>query len=142
MENRENEELVQEQLPEMQRYTIEATEVDIKTMSTLFGGEIYDRLKAEDQFTQIDATIETLFATSHMLFRLAVLNKEALNANDQIAKTFNKLALVFAKVGKDLLDKNDEVFEEGLFNNLTKDDLDPIMEVLNNIDVDLPEGLL
>ena len=127
--------------PNFQKYTIEAEETDMRTISVLFGGEILDRLNSEDAFTKIDAQIESMFASSHMLFRLAALNKETLNVDTDIAKTFNKLALIFAKVAKDLLDKNEEAYKEGLFNQLTKEDLKPIMDILNNIEVELPEGL-
>ena len=136
--------LTQEQLDEqfqLNEYNIQATEIDMRTIAAVFGTSIQERLASEDKFEQIDARIETLFATSHILLRLSLLNKEALNVNDKVGITLNKLALVYAEVAKNLLDKNDASFEEGIFNELTKEDLDPIMDVLNNINVDLPEGL-
>jgi hypothetical protein len=113
----------------------------MRTIAAVFGTTIQERLASEDKFEQIDARIETLFATSHILLRLSLLNKDALNVNNKIGITLNKLALVYAEVAKNLLDKNDSSFEEGIFNELTEEDLQPIMDVLNNIDVELPEGL-
>ena len=126
---------------QLNEYNIQATEIDMRTIAAVFGTSIQERLASEDKFEQIDARIESLFATSHILYRLAVLNREALKGTNQIDKTLNNLALAYAKVAKDLLDKNDMVYEEGIFNDLKDEDLKPIIDILNNIEVTLPEGL-
>ena len=125
----------------MENYSIQATEMDMRTISAIFGGELIEKFKSSEPFEQIDARIESLFATSHILYRLAVLNREALKGTNQIDKTLNNLALAYAKVAKDLLDKNDMVYEEGIFNDLKEEGLKPIIDILNNIEVTLPEGL-
>ena len=127
--------------PEFLDFNIKATETDMRTMAILFGGEIYENLNSEDPFIKIDAGIQTMFASSHMLFRMAALLKEAIKVDPIIANKFNELAMVFAQAAKTLLDKNEESFQEGIFNELSNDDLKPIIDVLKNINVELPEGL-
>lgn len=139
-ENKKAEE-IREQALELNSYTLNATEVDMRTIHTIFGAEILTALNDKDPFKKIDAGINTLFASSHVLFRMSLLLKEAIKTNDVIPKKLNSMALALAKAGKVLLDKNEASFEEGIFNELTDEDIEPIIKILDSIEVDLPEGL-
>lgn len=129
----------QETLENLEKYTIEATETDMRTIETIFGEKQYLNLDAEDPFTKIDASINVMFASSHVLLRVAALLNKC--PNPEVSKSISKLSLVFAMVGKNLLEKNDGSFEEGIFNELTTEDIQPILDILNGINIELPEGL-
>lgn len=129
---------------EVREFKVHATQDDIQTIRGLFGNHIQENINAPDVRPE-DKTLAIcngLYTASEGLLRVSDLLHHALkNTPDTIIipKTVSSIGIILAHIALKLA--NDQEFLNSTEYKISKEDLDPLMAIINSINVDLPEEL-
>ena len=125
-----------QQNQELLEYTIKATPEDMRLISYLFGSQIHEAASNGTPEEKINASIAAMFSSSDAMMRIGSLMK-AILPNPLIGSKIFEMAMIFAHVGSKLI-KDDETNRD---QPLTEEELQPILDILNSIDISLPDDL-
>lgn len=127
-----------EKLP-LEKYTIEATEQDMLAIDILFGSSVPAGLEkaGNDQVKVTRHTIDGLFGASNGIMRSALLLKYVAGNKPEIFISLLAIADAISSVGESLANR----FEEDEKASLNVEELQPIIDILSQIHIDLPEEL-
>ena len=125
-------------MSELQRYNIDATENDMSAINILFGDTIPTGMATATTPEEINQlTINGLFGAANGIMRSALLLKYVAANKPEIFVSLIAIADAISTVGEELVTR----FEAN--NNMESDNLDlqPIIDILSKIHIDLPEEL-
>lgn len=109
----------------------------------LFTDRVQQLTEMDNQMANFQASTESLFATSLALSSMArILSTNGLpTSNTKIPELFSNLSILVGKALVKISDYRDQDQEFDEAEKLVQEDLDNILKLLENVKVDLPEGL-
>lgn len=125
----------------LQTYKIEATESDMMAIDVLFSSMIPhgmdNAIKQKDIQEQTQLTINGLFGAANGIMRSALLLKYIAGNKPEIFISLLAIADAISTVGENLANKS----ELDQNSQLDMEELQPIIDIISQIHIDLPEEL-